>query len=58
VPLAGQRSEPVDAPAADVVPRGLPVLVVDATGRPVGVLGYDELKIAAKADPVLARSAR
>jgi hypothetical protein len=34
------------------------VLVRDAEGRPVGLLGFDELKIAAKADPVLARSAR
>src|SRR5439155_12012627 len=57
-PLAGFRSEPVDAHADEVVARGLPVLVRDAEGRPVGLLGFDELKIAAKADPVLARSAR
>jgi len=57
-PLSGYRTEPADAPAAEVVPRGLPVLVHDAAGRPVGLLGFDELKIAAKADPVLARSAR
>jgi Zn-dependent protease len=57
-PLTGYRTEPVDAPADEVVPRGLPVLVHDSEGRPVGLLGFDELKIAAKADPVLARSAR
>jgi len=56
--LAGYRAEPADAPADEVVARGLPVLVRDAEGRPVGLLGFDELKIAAKADPVLARSAR
>jgi hypothetical protein len=57
-PLTGYRTEAVDAPATEVVPRGLPVVVNDADGRPVGLLGFDELKIAAKADPVLARSAR
>jgi hypothetical protein len=57
-PLSGFRAESVDAQADEVVARGLPVLVRDAEGRPVGLLGFDELKIAAKADPVLARSAR
>jgi Zn-dependent protease len=57
-PLSGFRAEPVDARADEVVARGLPVLVRDAEGRPVGLLGFDELKIAAKSDPVLARSAR
>jgi Zn-dependent protease len=57
-PLSGFRAEPVDVRADEVVARGLPVLVRDAEGRPVGLLGFDELKIAAKSDPVLARSAR
>ena len=38
--------------------RGLPVVVDDADGRPVGIFGLDELKVAASGHPVLARSAR
>ena len=37
---------------------GLPAIVDDADGHAVGVFGIDELKIAARSDPVLARSAR
>ena len=58
LPLAGLRRVAIDVPADDAVTGGLPVLVVDADDRPVGVLGPDELKIAARRDPVLARSAR
>jgi Zn-dependent protease len=58
VPLARFRRVPVDTPAADVMTHGLPVVVDDADGRAIGVFGLDELKIAARRDPVLARSAR
>jgi len=58
LPLAKLKRVPLDMPAADVVTEGLPAVVVDADGRPRGVIGTDEVKIAAQADPVLARSAR
>ena len=44
--------------ATDVAAAGLPAIVADADGKVIGVFGLDELKIAANADPVLARSAR
>jgi Zn-dependent protease len=58
LPLASLPRIAADSPAADAVTGGLPALVVDSDERPVGVLSFDELKIAARADPVLARSAR
>jgi len=58
LPLATLRRVAIDTPADHAVTGGLPVLVVDGDDRPVGVLGPDELKIAARQDPVLARSAR
>ncbi len=58
LPLAGLPHVRVESPAADAVAGGLPAVVVDTDDRPVGVLGFDELKIAARTDPVLARSAR
>ena len=58
LPLAQYPRVRIDAPAADVMTKGLPAIVDDADGRPVGVFGLDELKIAAQRDPVLARSAR
>ena len=48
----------MDAAALDVVTGGLPVIVDDADGHPVGVIGLDELKIVARRDPVLAKSRR
>ena len=45
-------------PAADVAEKGLPVIVDDVDGRPIGVFGLDELKLAAQRDPALAGSAR
>jgi Zn-dependent protease len=57
-PLTAFTPAALDAPADETFTKGLPALVHDAGGRPVGVLGFDELKIAAQADPVLARSAR
>ena len=57
-PLTAFTPASLDSPADDVFTSGLPALVHDAEGRPVGVLGLDELKIAAQSDPVLARSAR
>ena len=58
VPLAAMPHVPLDAHAADVAAGGLPAAVVDAAGKVLGVFGLDELKIAANADPVLARSNR
>jgi hypothetical protein len=58
VPLAQAPRVPLDARATDVAAAGLPALVVDSDGKVVGVFGLDELKIAANADPALARSAR
>ena len=47
-----------DASAADVAEKGLPAIVDDAEGGPIGMFGPDELKAAAQRDPALARSAR
>jgi Zn-dependent protease len=58
LPLANLRRVAIGAPAEDAVTGPLPALVVDGDDRPVGVLGPDELKIAAHSDPALARSAR
>ncbi len=58
LPIANLRRVAIGARAEDAVTGGLPVLVVDGDDRPVGVLGPDELKIAAHSDPALARSAR
>jgi hypothetical protein len=57
-PLAHLPRVPIDTTATEVVTRGIPALVDDTNGRPVGVIGPDELKIASQSDPVLARSAR
>ena len=45
---------PTTRRATDVVAAGLPAIVDDADGNLVGVFGLDELKIAARRDPVLA----
>ena len=58
LPLVQYPHVRIDAPAVEVMTNGLPAIVDDADGRPVGVFGLDELKIAARRDPVLARSAR
>jgi hypothetical protein len=58
LPVAGLPRVPSAASAADVVAGGLPALVDDAEGHAIGVFGLDELKIAARRDPVLARSNR
>ena len=58
VPLARFPRVRTDELATDVMEKGLPAIVEDAEGRPVGLFGFDELKIAARNDPVLARSAR
>jgi hypothetical protein len=58
VPLARFPRLPADTPATEAMEQGLPAIVDDADGRPVGLFGLDELKIAARRDPVLARSAR
>ena len=52
------RGWPSERRRATRSPAGFPALVVDADDRPVGLLSVDELKIAARSDPVLARSAR
>jgi hypothetical protein len=39
------------ASAADVAEKGLPAIVDDADGRPIGLFGPDELKVAAQRDP-------
>jgi Zn-dependent protease len=57
LPLAKFTRVRTDEPATDVMEKGLPALVDDADGRPVGLFGLDELKIAARNDPVLAKSA-
>jgi Zn-dependent protease len=57
-PLADATRVPGTARAADVIAAGLPVIVDDEAGQPIGLFGLDELKIAANRDPVLARSAR
>ncbi|MGO9873945.1 MAG: site-2 protease family protein [Acidimicrobiia bacterium] len=58
VPLAGLTRVPTSASATAVVAGGLPALVDDPDGNAVGVFGIDELNIAARHDPVLARSHR
>jgi Zn-dependent protease len=58
LPLAGLPHVPSDAAATAVASGGLPALVDDADGHPIGVFGLDELKIAARRDPVLAKSNR
>jgi Zn-dependent protease len=58
IPLASVPRASHDALASDVAAGGLPAIVADADGKVIGVFGLDELKIAANADPVLARSAR
>jgi Zn-dependent protease len=58
VPLSAFTRVGTEESATDVIEKGLPALVDDADGRPIGLFGVDELKIAARNDPVLARSAR
>jgi len=59
LPIGRLTHAPAGVRATAVVTAGaLPVLVDDADGRPVGVFGLDELKIAAHRDPVLARADR
>jgi Zn-dependent protease len=58
VPLATFTRVGTEEHATDVLEKGLPALVDDADGHPIGLFGIDELKIAARNDPVLARSAR
>ena len=57
-PLAESTRVPTTARAADVIAGGLPVIVDDEAGHPIGWFGLDELKLAANRDPVLARSPR
>jgi hypothetical protein len=57
-PLVQLRRVPADAHAIDVVTAGLPAIVDDADGQPIGLIGMDELQIVARRDPVLARSRR
>jgi Zn-dependent protease len=58
LPLARIAHVPSYARATDVVTYGLPVVVDDADGKPVGFFGLDEVRIASRRDPVLARSVR
>ena len=58
VPLDKLVRAPSYARATDVLTAGLPAIVDDADGRAVGVFGLDEVKVAARTDPALARSAR
>jgi Zn-dependent protease len=58
VPLAQLPRVPNYARATDVVAYALPVLVDDTDGNPVGYFGPDEVRLASRRDPVLARSAR
>jgi hypothetical protein len=58
VPLAKFSRVHADEAATAVMEKGLPALVDDADGHPIGLFGLDELKIAARNDPVLVRSAR
>ncbi len=58
LPLAQFSHTRADASATEVMEHGLPAIVDDAEGRPIGFFGLDELKVAAQNDPVLARSAR
>jgi Zn-dependent protease len=57
VPLAKFTRVRADESATDVMEKGLPALVDDADGRPIGLFGLDELKVVARNDPVLAKSA-
>jgi len=58
VPLAQLPRVPDYARATDVVAYGIPAMVEDHDGKLVGVFGIEEIKIASRRDPVLARSAR
>ena len=58
VPLTRFTRVHADTPAADAMEKGLPAIVDNADGGPIGFFGLDELKIAAQRDPVLARSVR
>jgi hypothetical protein len=58
VPLAAFTRVGAEESATGVIEKGLPALVDDADGRPIGLFGVDELRIAAQNDPVLARAAR
>ena len=58
VPLVKFPHVQADSPAAEVMSNGLPAIVDDSDGHAVGIFGLDELKIAARRDPVLARSNR
>ena len=58
VPLMQLKRVPANAAAIDVVTNGLPAIVDDADGNPIGLIGMDELQIVARHDPVLARSGR
>jgi Zn-dependent protease len=58
VPLSKFFRVRTDESATAVMEKGLPAIVDDADGRPIGLFGLDELKVAAQNDPVLARSAR
>ncbi|MDQ1510577.1 MAG: hypothetical protein QOG50_2421 [Actinomycetota bacterium] len=58
VPLAKFSRVHTDESATAVMEKGLPAIVDDPDGRPIGLFGLDELKVAAQNDPVLARSAR
>jgi len=58
VPLSNFSRVRSDESATAVMEKGLPAIVDAADGRPIGLFGLDELKVAAQNDPVLARSAR
>jgi len=58
VPLSNFSRVRTDESATAVMEKGLPAIVDAADGRPIGLFGLDELKVAAQHDPVLARSAR
>jgi Zn-dependent protease len=58
VPLSKFPRVRTEESATGVMEKGLPALVDDADGRPIGLFGLDELKVAAQGDPVLAKSAR
>jgi Zn-dependent protease len=58
VPLSNFSRVRTDESATAVMEKGLPAIVDAADGRPIGLFGLDELKVAAQNDPVLARSAR
>ncbi len=55
VPLTQFSHTAPERDAVEVVTHGLPAIVDDAEGRPIGVFGLDELKVAAQRDPALAR---